>query len=252
MIFKKMKISIITVSRNAKLSINDCINSVLMQSYINFEYIIIDGASTDGTLDIINSYKDSVSTIISEPDLGIYDALNKGILKSTGDIIGFLHADDILAHKNVLNKIALSFNDPSISAVFGDLDYVSRDDPKVIVRKWVAGEFLFKNLNKGWMPPHPTLYLRREAYTYTNGFDISYSISADYHFILGIFSRPHFKALYIPEVLVKMRLGGVSNRSLRNLLTKSKEDLRAIKYFQIGGFMTLIFKNILKINQFFK
>ena len=244
-----MKISIITATWNCLETVSDCLSSVAHQSYKNYEHIVVDGKSTDGTIEILEGHRDKLAVFISEPDSGIYDALNKGILHSSGDIIGFLHADDVYAEVDILERIADKFKDPNISAVYGDLQYVKRNDLSHVVRNWKSSKYNQKNLKRGWMPPHPTLYVRRDWYFRINGFDTRYKISADYHSILRLFSYNDFSSAYIPDVLVKMRLGGVSNRSIKNIFLKSSEDLDALKRSNVGGLATLIRKNLSKIFQ---
>jgi len=187
---------------------------------------------------------------VSEPDRGIYDALNKGIARASGDVVGFLHADDVYASPDVLARVAEAFADPSVAAVHGDLQYVRKDDTARVVRHWRSSPFSPDRLRRGWMPPHPTLYVRREWYERIGGFDTRYRIAADYHSILRLFSQPGFRSAYVPEVFVKMRLGGASNRSLRNIVRKSREDLEALRRTGVGGVGTLTWKNLGKIGQF--
>lgn len=188
--------------------------------------------------------------LISERDSGIYDALNKGVGLATGDVVGFLHSDDFFAHHNALARIADAFADPEVEAVFSDLAYVAHDDTSRMVRHWATGPFRPQRLKHGWMPAHPTLYLRREVYTRIGGFDTRFGISADYDFILRYFTQTTAKSVYIPEILYKMRLGGVSNRNLAKIRQKMAEDLIAVKQNRVGGVMTLALKNVSKLNQF--
>ena len=249
--FNNLKISIITATFNCEGTIFDCFNSIASQTYENREHIVIDGSSTDGTLDFLKLHKNSLTKFISEPDHGIYDALNKGILESTGDIVGFLHADDVFAECDVLYRIAQAFQDPSICAVYGDLEYVATDDLDKVIRYWKSSSYSLGHLKMGWMPPHPTLYVRRNWYLEIGGFDLRYKISSDYHCILQLFSNTKFKSLYIPSVLIKMRVGGVSNRSIKNLIIKFCEDLDSLRRLKVGGLFSLLCKNISKVSQFF-
>lgn len=245
-----IKISIITATYNCATTLPDAFDSVADQTYQNREHVLIDGASTDGTLALLESRRGQISTLISEPDKGIYDALNKGIANSSGDVVGFLHADDVYADSHVLERIAEAFADPSVTAVYGDLQYVRKQDTGSIVRHWRAGPYSAAKLGWGWMPPHPSLYVRRDWYARIGGFDTRYRISADYDSILKFFTQPDFHAVYIPEILVKMRVGGASNRSLKNILRKSREDFDVLQRAGIGGLGALLWKNLGKLNQF--
>lgn len=232
----------------------DCLDSFARQSYDNREHVVIDGASTDGTLELLQSHRDGLAVLVSEQDCGIYDALNKGIERAGGDIVGFLHADDVYAHPDVLAHIAAAFEaDSSICAAYGDLQYVRKEDTSSVVRHWKSSPFSEGRLAWGWMPPHPTLYVRREWYQRIGGLDTRYHIAADYFSILQMFSDPTFKAAYLPEVLVKMRLGGASNRSIKSVLRKSREDWDALKRTNVGalgGVGALFWKNLSKLMQF--
>ncbi len=242
-----MKLSIITAVYNNKNTIKDAIDSVLSQTYENIEYIVVDGGSSDGTVDILQSYGDKISKLISEPDKGIYDALNKGIESASGDVIGFLHSDDVYSNSSLLSKVAYLFGEHD--GVYGDLVYTPKDDTEKIFRHWRAGEFHANKLAWGWMPPHPTLFLKREVYKKHGGFDLDFKIAADYDFMLRVL-HTGIKTGYIPEVLYKMRLGGKSNKSLKNIIQKSREDYIAIQKNGVGGMGTLAAKNLRKIGQF--
>lgn len=240
----------ITATYNCASSIHDCLNSVAGQSWPHIEHIVIDGASSDGTLAILHAQQDGISKLISEPDEGIYDALNKGLAHASGDVIGFLHADDVYSNNQVISRLAAAFSDESVQATYSDLDYVRKDDLSQVVRHWRSGSFFDGLLERGWMPPHPTLYVRREWYERMGGFDQKYKIAADYFSILQFFADPEFQSFYIPEVLVKMRLGGSSNRSIRNIVRKSREDMDILRRTGIGGLKTLWLKNFSKLQQF--
>ena len=246
-----MKISIITSVYNNESTLEQAIKSVLSQSYSDIEYIVIDGGSTDKTPQIINKYKNKISKIISEPDKGIYDGLNKGIKLATGDAIAFLHSDDIYEDEHVIQKVVDEFANKSVDAVYGDLVYVKKDDDRSIVRYWKSCLFKRNKMKLGWMPPHPTLFIKKEIYKKYGLFDLEYSISADYELILRFFWKYQITSSYIPSVLNRMRFGGASNRSLLNIMKKSLEDLRAIRCYKVGVFSVLVFKNVLKISQYF-
>lgn len=243
--------SIITVVYNRAEMIEDAMKSVFEQTHKLFEYIIIDGGSTDGTLDVINKYTSKNITIICEPDEGIYDALNKGFSLARGDVIGIMHSDDFYAYPDVLRDVSNIFSSQKVDAVYGDLDYVSASNKDRVIRKWRSCDFRFKNLSLGWMPPHPTLFISRSSFQRLGGFDVHYSVAADYDFILRYFSSNNFQSAYIPKVLVKMRLGGISNGSILKLLQKYREDLLVLRKNRIGGLISLFTKNLLKVKQYF-
>lgn len=248
-----IKISVVTATWNCAKTLPDCLSSVAQQSYANREHVIVDGASTDGTIDVINKHIDQIATFKSERDKGIYDALNKGIQLATGDVIGFLHADDLYASDDVLSTIASAFKDPSVCAVYGDLEYVSQYDSSKVIRRWQSKPFNQNDLGWGWMPAHPTLYVKRGWYSKIGGFDISYRIAADYLSILNLFTQPDFKTVYIPDVLVTMRLGGASNKSVKAIIKKSKEDWRALRtcdFSVLGTLRAIAWKNLSKLSQF--
>lgn len=224
---------------------------MLNQTYKDIEYIIIDGGSKDGTLDLVKRYKTRVATIVSEPDNGIYDALNKGIKLATGDVVGFMHSDDIFASDEVIAHVAQQFADETVDTVYGDLQYVRKDDASKVVRYWKTNSFDIEHLKRGWMPPHPTVYLRRSVYEKYGLFDTSFRIAADYDFMLRIFRDNERVSRYIPEVLVKMRVGGESN-SIKNYIRKWKEDYRALQRNNMGGIRVLAIKNLSKLKQFLK
>jgi glycosyltransferase len=247
------KISIITATWNCAGTLSDCLQSVAQQSYLNREHLVVDGASTDGTLDIVTKHIEQIDHVVSEQDTGIYDALNKGLSLATGDVIGFLHADDKYASDGVLEMVATAFEAGDVCAVYGDLDYVSQQDTSKVLRRWRSKPFNIRDLGWGWMPAHPTLYVRREWYTRIGGFDTGYRISADYLSILKLFMHPEFTSLYLPEVLVHMRSGGASNRSLSAIVKKSKEDWRALRscnFRVLNAIGAIACKNLSKISQF--
>ena len=246
-------ISVVTATWNCASTLPDCLASVARQNYVHREHVIVDGASTDGTIDVVHQHLDQITIFKSEPDRGIYDALNKGIQLATGDVVGFLHADDLYASDDVLSKIAKAFEDPGVCAVYGDLEYVSQQDTSKVIRRWRSKPFNKQDLGWGWMPAHPTLYVRRELYSRIGGFDISYRIAADYLSILKLFTQPNFKTRYLPDVLVTMRLGGASNKSLKAIVKKSKEDWRALRNCDFNlpsALRAIVWKNISKLSQF--
>lgn len=246
-----MRISIITAVFNRRDTIVEAVTSVQRQSYADIEHLVIDGGSTDGTLMILQSCLDGRTTLVSEPDKGIYDALNKGFARSSGDVIGLMHSDDFYADERVLERVAQAFADSAVDGVYGDLDYVARADPARIIRRWRSGIYQRSRLAHGWMPPHPTLFLRRSVIEQWGGFDTSFRIAADYDAMLRYLARGKIRVAYIPEVLVKMRMGGESNRSLSRILRKTREDYAALRRNEVGGLGALVLKNLSKVRQFF-
>jgi len=246
-----MKVSIITACYNSSATIIDTLKSLEQQTYADIEYIIVDGASKDNTLDVIKANCSRVSFVISERDNGIYDALNKGVAAATGDVVGFLHSDDLFASPYIVQNIVDCFNQNNVDAVYGDLEYVDKTDTSKIVRLWRSGLYERKQLTNGWMPPHPTFYMKRELYSKFGFFDLNFRIAADYDSILRYLWVNKITLAYIPSVLIKMRVGGASNRSLKNIYLKSKEDILALKKNGVFWPKALLFKNLSKIPQFF-
>ncbi len=301
-----MKITLITATYNSELNIADCLKSVANQSYKNIEHIVIDGGSTDNTMKIVKAAP-SVTKYISEPDKGIYDALNKGIQMATGVVIGFVHSDDMLADKDVISMIVKTFDEPHplpaasqryspsergrnsfsnnhelekkelsplgekcpkdngdhmpkyessleavVEGVYGNLVFVAPEDTSKIVRTWISKPFVRKQVKHGWMPPHPTLFLRKEVYQKHGLFDISFKIAGDYDFMLRVMQDENNHLEYIPETIVKMRKGGASTGNFCDLIKKKKEDIRAMKNngFRFP-FKVLVFKNLRKVPQLF-
>lgn len=248
---KPIKISLITAVYNNRRFIETALKSITQQSYPNIEHIIIDGGSNDGTLEFLEKNLGHQSKLISEKDKGIYDALNKGINLATGDVIGFLHSDDILASSETISLIAKEFTQNEIEATYGDLVYVAQNDTNKILRYWKSGPYNIQKLKYGWMPPHPTFYMKKNCYEEMKGFQLKYKIAADYDACLRYLWNHQIKCSYIPQILVKMRTGGTSNRSLKNILIKSKEDYQIICENKVGGISTLMMKNMSKVKQFF-
>lgn len=247
-----MKISIITVVYNGIRHIADAIDSVLEQDYPNIEYIVIDGASTDGTRELIASYGKRIHKFVSEPDKGIYDAMNKGLKLATGDIVGILNSDDFYVNGQVISKIAEAFKKENCDTVYGDLVYIDAQDEYKVVRYWQAGEYRNNSFLKGWMPPHPTFFVKRHIYEEYGRFNTSMCSAADYELMLRFLHRYQVSTTYIPEVLVKMRVGGLSNSSLRHRWRANMEDRMAWELNNLKPhFYTLYIKPIYKIKQYF-
>lgn len=246
-----MKVSIITSCFNSEKTIEDTIQSVLSQTYPNIEYIIIDGKSTDKTLEIVNNQRDKITKVVSEEDNGIYDALNKGINLATGDIIGFLHSDDIFAHSNVIENVVKLFKETNTDAVYADLFYVDKKNTNKIIRNWKSGNYKYGVFLNGWMPPHPTVYIKKEVYNKLGFFNLDFKTAADYELMLRFFHKHKINLTYLKEVTVKMRVGGQSNVTLKNRINANKEDRKAWKINNLKPrFYTLWLKPLRKIFQY--
>ena len=246
------KISIITVSFNSQSTIKHTIQSVASQDYQNKEYILIDGASTDWTLDIISFLKDKINYFVSEKDNGIYDAMNKGIKVATGEIIGILNSDDFYSNNEVLSKVANIFEETDCDCLYGDLVYVDKGDARNIVRYWKSGKFSKKKLRMGWMLPHPTFFVKKEIYEKYGLYNLKLKTAADYEMILKLLYKHNILVRYIPMILVKMRTGGTSNSSLINRIRANKEDGLAWTKNQLNKPLFIrIKKPLQKIRQFF-
>lgn len=246
-------ISLITVVFNGAATLEDTIRSVVGQTYGNVEYLIIDGGSTDSTLDVLRRYEGKIDYWASEKDVGIYDAMNKGIALSSGEIIGFINADDFYAKPEVLARVAEVFADPDIDACYGDLCYVRQADSSVVVRYWKSSEFSPTTFEKGWCPPHPTFFVRRAIYERCGKFDLSYKIAADVELMMRFLEKYRIRSRYIPEVLVEMRMGGTTNQSLSNILKQNREILRALAQHKLRSSMLRLFgsKMVSRGMQFF-
>lgn len=245
-----LQITVITAVFNRAATLGEALASVHGQTWPEIEHVIIDGGSTDGSLEILKAHRRGIARLVSEPDGGLYDALNKGIRHASGDVVGFMHADDAYASPQALEHVAKAFEDPSVGAVYGDLVYVNKNDASHVVRYWRAGPYSRHRLANGWMPPHPTFYVRRELYSKLGAFNTRYRIAADYENMLRILWGGGVHAAYIPEVLVRMRTGGISNRSLLNMVQKSCEDFSAMRQNGIGGLQGVLLKNVTKLPQF--
>lgn len=224
-----MKVSIITVVYNRADVIRDTIESVLSQTYKNIEYIIIDGASNDGTMDVVNEYKDKISRIISEPDRGLYDAINKGIKEATGDVIGLIHSDDFYLDNLVIQRVVDTFKKENKHMLFADLLYIKGDNKDKVLRYYSAKNFTVDKLKYGFMPPHPTLFVKKEVYEKYGLYKIDYKIAADYEMFVRLLLVNKLSFSYIHLPIVKMRVGGVSSGGIRRKIECNIEVLRAIR-----------------------
>lgn len=246
-----MKISLITVTYNAEEFLKCCIQSVICQTYSDLEYIIVDGKSTDCTVNVIRKFEKNINKIIIESDKGMYDALNKGIQLATGDIIGILNADDYLENEMVIERIAHAFSISNADIVYGNLNYVQRYNTQKVVRKWRAKPYRNGLFNWGWMPAHPTFYASKELFLKLGNYRLNYGSAADYELMLRFMHKNNATAYYLNAVIVNMRVGGISNSSIKNRLQASFNDLKAmidngIKY----PYLAIVLKPIQKLGQF--
>jgi glycosyltransferase involved in cell wall biosynthesis len=247
-----LRVSIITVCYNSAETIEATIQSVIAQDYEHIEYIIIDGYSNDSTLEIVNRYKKNISLVVSEKDEGIYFAINKGIALATGDIVAILHADDFYSGNSIISAVVQVFQTKKVDTVYGDLQYVDRHQASKIIRHWKAGIYEPDLFLKGWMPPHPTFFVKKACYTAYGFYNTILRSSADYELMLRLLHKHRCSVFYIPDVLVKMRVGGQSNKSLLNRIHANREDKKAWKLNGLKpNWLTLIRKPLSKLKQWF-
>lgn len=243
-------VSIITVTFDSSSTIGDTLESVRKQTYNNIEHIVVDGCSCDNTLDIVRSYP-HVRKCLCEKDRGVYDAMNKGLQMATGDIIGILNSDDFYSSSDIIAKVVNVFEKTNVKTVYGDLQYVHCKQVNQVMRNWVSGNFKPTSFKFGWMPPHPSFFVKKEVYEKVGPFNLSFQCAADYEMMLRILYKYRFNSSYLPEVLVKMRTGGISNGSIRKRLHANKEDRLAWKLNGLRPyFFTLYLKPLRKIFQF--
>ncbi len=224
-----MKISVVTVVFNGADTIEDTLRSVAGQTHDDVEHIVIDGASSDSTMEIVNRYRDHLAVVVSEPDRGLYDAMNKGIARATGEVVGTLNADDVYAHADVLRKVATVFADPKVDACYADLVYVARNSPEKVVRYWTSQSFQPGLFRRGWLPAHPTFFVRRSVYQRYGTFDLDYRIQSDFELTMRLLEVHRIRSVYVPEIFVRMRMGGTTNRSLANIIRGNLESYRACR-----------------------
>lgn len=245
-----LKISLITVVYNAQSSIKRCIESVLAQNYNNIEYIIIDGGSTDGTLQIIEQYKPYITIFLSETDKGIYDAMNKGIKLATGDVVGTLNSDDFLADNDVLSHIAKAFEQNETDVVYGNLDYIDMEGK--IIRKWESGAYKEGLFNWGWMPPHPTFYCKRLLFEQLGAYNLQYGTAADYELMLRFIHLNKSSTYYLNKTIIKMSVGGVSNKAFVNRYKAWIFDYKAMRKNEVLlPLIAIVLKPLRKVVQYF-
>jgi glycosyltransferase involved in cell wall biosynthesis len=239
-----MKVSIITVCYNSKDFIQHAIDSVLNQTYSNIEYIIIDGNSSDGTVDIINSYGEKISKFVSEKDNGIYDAMNKGLSYVTGDVVGILNSDDFYISNTIISEIVTQFHTNGCDALFADLIFVDRNNTDKQVRYWKSKPYITGSFNHGWHPSHPTFFVKNEFYKKFGLFNCTLKLAADFELMLRFIVKHHAKTFYYAKPIVKMRMGGASTKGVSNLV---KQNIECVKSFKINGLNVSIFYPIIRL-----
>lgn len=248
-----MKVSIITITYNSAETVEDTIQSVISQDYPDIEYIIVDGASKDNTLSIVDRYKDKIAIIQSEPDKGIYDAMNKGVRLATGDLIGILNSDDFYADAQVISDIVKTVQSTAADGCYADLVYVDRNETSRVVRTWKSGEYRHGQFMRGWMPPHPTFFVKRTVYEAYGSYTLQLRSAADYELMLRFIHKHGIRVSYLPRVITKMRAGGQSNVTIKNRWRANREDRLAWKMNGLQpGFFTLMRKPLSKLLQFIK
>lgn len=247
-----MLVSIITICYNRSQTISNCIQSVLQQDYPHIEYIVIDGNSKDGTAGIVQSYGNKIAHFISEPDKGMYDAINKGFALATGDIVGLMHSDDVFYDTTVISKIVKGFNNnPNIDAIYGNGIYVTNDEKEKLVRNRIGGEYDYERLKKGWLPLHPTVYIKKNTIDKYGNYDLNFKIASDTEFLLRYLFKHKINVIYLNTYVVKMRMGGLSTnykRALEVLL----EDYKIYKFHKLSGVRVVFQKKILALIQYIK
>lgn len=244
-----MKVSIITSCFNREKTIEVTLQSVLQQTYSDVEYIVVDGASKDNTLNIVNKYKEQISKIVSEPDRGMYEGLNKGIRMATGDIIGLMHSDDCFYSKNTLEHVVEMFQKTGTDLIYGNGLFVDENEPSKIVRNWISGTYSKAKMKRGWLPLHPTVYIRRECFERLGLYDESYKIAADSDFLVRYMYEGNLKVAYLNEYIVRMRMGGLSTDP-EKMKQKWAEDLRMYRSHGFSPYWTLMCKIASKVPQF--
>jgi glycosyltransferase involved in cell wall biosynthesis len=247
-----MKVTIITVTHNSALYLQNCIDSVVRQTYPDIEHIIVDAASTDGTIDIIRQYENHVAKWVSETDRGMYDAINKGMSMATGDVIGILNSDDMLASPDVIEAIVQCFNENKVDSVYGDLVYVDKVNTRKVRRYWKGFTYDRFRFNYGWMPAHPTFYFKSYLLEDLGGYESHYFTAADYEFMARYLYKYRISAKYLPKLIVKMRVGGQSNRNIKSRLRANRRDYLAMKKNQLPfPLLASILKPLIKLHQYY-
>jgi glycosyltransferase involved in cell wall biosynthesis len=248
-----MKVTVITVCYNSAVTIADTLRSVREQNYKDIEHIIVDGKSTDKSLEIVALEGEHVSTVVSEPDDGIFDAMNKGLALASGDIIGFLNSDDVFADRDVIQSVVEAMHDESIDACYGDLVYVAQHDLNKVVRYWRSEDYKVGLFDRGWIPAHPTFYARKKIYQEYGKFDRSLQLAADFDVLLRLFVIHKIRSVYVHRTFVRMRLGGASNASPMSIVKQNLYVYRAFKKYRLKvGFKLFFFRVFVRLLQFFR
>lgn len=247
-----MRVTIITVCYNRKTTIEQSIKSVLNQDYPDIEYIVVDGNSSDGTQDIIESYSDKIAKYVSEPDKGMYDAINKGLGMATGDIVGLMHSDDVFFDETIISKIVAVFNKNSnTDAVYGDGIYVTNDAEQKIVRNRIGGTYDYKKIKAGWLPLHPTVYIKRSIIEKYGNYNLDFKIASDTEFLLRYLYKYKINISYLNAYIVKMRMGGLST-NYKRAFEVLREDYSIYKFHELSGARAVFQKKMLALMQYVK
>ncbi len=249
----KLKITIVTVCYNSEKYIKDAIESVLNQHYNNIEYIVVDGGSKDKTVDIIKSYSNRITKFISEKDKGIYDAMNKGLKMASGDYVGILNSDDFYIHNKVIETVVNELKQKKTDSLFADLIYVANTNPAQQIRYWKSKPFKKNSFKKGWHPPHPTFFVKNTIYKKFGYFNLDFKLSADFELMLRFLERHGISTCYLSQPLIKMRLGGATNKNLRNIISQNIECYRTFKVNNIDvSIFYPLYRLLPKLTQYFK
>lgn len=244
-----MKVSIVTCCYNRAATIRGAIESVLAQDYPDIEYIVVDGASTDGSLYIINEYRDRISTVLSEPDHGMYEAINKGIRLATGDVVGLVHSDDFLYDAQTISRIVEEMERSQADFLYADGLFVDANDTQKVVRNWIGGRYSKRKVRLGWLPLHPTCYIRREAISRLGLYDERYKISADTDFLIRYLYEASLRVVYFRRYVIRMRMGGMSTDRKR-MRAMWREDVSVMRSHGFAGVPTKLMKMAWKVPQF--
>jgi glycosyltransferase involved in cell wall biosynthesis len=248
-----MSISVVTVVYNGANTIEETIRSVQSQDYAQVEHIVVDGASTDNTAEIVKRNRGKIAVFVSEPDRGIYDAMNKGLALATGDVVGFLNADDVYVDATVLSQVAQVFRDATVDGCYADLMYVDKTDTDRMVRYWKSRSYEDGLFERGWMPAHPTFFVRRAIFRRLGGFDLDYRLQSDFELTMRFLAVNRIRTVYIPTVWVRMRMGGESNKRIMNVIRGNLEAYRACRKHRLDVSPFFIVKKVLsRVPQFFR